>query len=54
MGDADGLDCVIGIVIVLIVGAILFDELEAVGQGVLLPTAIVFVEKCANCVRPFH
>lgn len=42
--DARGLDGVIGIVVVLIIGAVFFDELEAVGQGVILPTAIVFVE----------
>ena len=42
--DARGLDGVIGIVVVLIIGAVFFDELEALGKGVILPTAIVFVE----------
>ena len=44
VGDTSGLDGVIGIVVVLIVGAVFLDELEALGQGVILPTAIFTAE----------
>ena len=53
VGDARGLDGVVRVVIIVIIRTVFIDEFKALGECVILPTAIVFIEICANYVRPF-
>ena len=44
LGDSCGFDAAIGIVILVIVGSKLINKLETLGEGIILPTAIKFIE----------